>query len=108
VLANEGSASDSGHGAREAAESEVVLVVSGEIDTVNASALDRAIASALQRKPRSLVFELGELRFIDSAGIAVLVRAASMVNTVKLRNPSAMVRRIVEVTGLSNVLRIEP
>jgi anti-anti-sigma factor len=45
---------------------------------------------------------------MDSAGIAVLVRAAGEVGAVQIRNPSPIVRRVIEVTGLTGVLRIGP
>jgi anti-anti-sigma factor len=44
---------------------------------------------------------------MDSAGIAVLIRAAANVNAIHLRDPSPIVRRLIEVTGLSGVLPIE-
>jgi anti-anti-sigma factor len=46
--------------------------------------------------------------FIDSSGIAVLVRAANHVDTVELHNTQPIVSRIVELTGLSDTLRIVP
>jgi anti-anti-sigma factor len=44
---------------------------------------------------------------MDSAGIAVLIGAAAKLQHVRLRNPSPAVRRVVEITGLSDVLPIE-
>jgi anti-anti-sigma factor len=54
-----------------------------------------------------LIFDLSRLRFMDSAGIAVLIGAAAKVKAVHLRDPSPIVRRVIEVTGLSDVLPIE-
>ena len=44
---------------------------------------------------------------MDSAGIAVMVFAASQVPRVSLRQPSTTVRRVIEVSGLSHVLPVE-
>jgi len=85
-----------------------VVRVSGDIDITNAAALEAAAASAAARRPERLIFDLSGLRFIDSAGIAVLLEAAEKVDAVQLRNPSAAVRRVVELTGLTDVLPIEP
>ncbi len=52
------------------------------------------------------MFDLRELRFMDSAGIAVLLGGARRVPTVRLRDPVPAVRRVVEVTGLTTVLRL--
>ncbi len=84
-----------------------VLTVSGELDTSNAAALDEAVQAATSKGPEGLVFDLRDLRFMDSAGIAVLVGAASRANKVHLRDPSPAVRRVIELTGLSSVLPIE-
>jgi anti-anti-sigma factor len=65
------------------------------------------VASITADRPERLIFDLSGLRFLDSAGIAVLIGAAAMVNAVHLRDPSPIVRRVVEVTGLSDVLLIE-
>ena len=46
-------------------------------------------------------------RTLTIGAIAVLIGAASKVD-VQLRDPSAMVTRVVELTGLSRVLPIEP
>jgi anti-anti-sigma factor len=84
-----------------------VVSLSGELDSSNAGSLDATLASITAQHPERLTFELSGLRFMDSAGIAVLLRAAANVSVVHLRNPSPIVRRVVEVTGLSDVLPIE-
>ncbi|HXQ59483.1 MAG TPA: STAS domain-containing protein, partial [Acidimicrobiales bacterium] len=58
--------------------------------------------------PSRLVFELTGLTFMDSSGIAVMVYAANNVDTVELLHPSSIIRRVVEATGLSTVLRLGP
>jgi anti-anti-sigma factor len=55
--------------------------------------------------PSRLTFDLTRLRFIDSAGLAVLVAAAAT-TTVTVRNPSEIVRSVIEATGLATVLHM--
>jgi anti-anti-sigma factor len=81
-----------------------VLVVAGDVDISNAQTLQRAVDAALEDRPALLVFDLSGLRFIDSAGLAVLLGAAQTVEKVQLRDPSPAVRRVVELTGLTGVL----
>jgi anti-sigma B factor antagonist len=89
-------------------EDEVAVVtVSGELDISNAKALEDALGAVTARQPKRLVFHLGDLRYIDSAGIAVLLAAAGRSRGVGLRDPSAAVRRVVELTGLTEILPIE-
>jgi anti-anti-sigma factor len=83
-----------------------VVVLAGELDTSNAGSLQRTVASLTSARPDRIVFDVSGLRFMDSAGIAVLIGAAAQVETVELRNPSPIVRRVVEITGLAGTLQI--
>ena len=53
-------------------------------------------------------FDLSALRFMDSSGISVLIGAAAKVDAVELRDPSQVVRRVIELTGLTDVLSVTP
>lgn len=86
---------------------QATIRVSGEVDSANAHSLATAIEEALAQTPEAIVFDFERLRFIDSAGLAVLVRAASSVGAVRLRDPSPIVRRTIEATGLVDVLGLE-
>jgi len=85
-----------------------IVRLTGELDMSNADALQKALAPITARCPQRLIFELNGLRFIDSAGIAVLLGAADDINAVHVREPSQAVRRVLELTGLADVLTIEP
>lgn len=84
-----------------------VVSLSGELDSANADALDAALAPLTHERSARLIFDLSGLSFMDSAGIAVLLGVASKVSAVRLREPSPAVRRVIELTGLSDVLPIE-
>ena len=84
-----------------------IVTVSGDLDISNAATLEQAVASIAAERPERLIFDLSGLRFMDSAGIAVLLDAAGKVKAVQLRDPSTAVRRVVELTGLTDVLSIE-
>ncbi len=80
------------------------IVVSGEIDISTSPQLEKALRRALETRPQQVVLDLSAVRFIDSSGVAVLVRAAARVEVV-LRDPSPQVHRIIELTGLTSVFR---
>lgn len=82
----------------------MVVSVAGELDVSTARDLEAAVEEACVTKPAELLFDLSELRFMDSAGIAVLLGATRKVPTVRLREPSPAVRRVLEMTGLTTVL----
>lgn len=84
-----------------------VISVSGQLDISNAAALEQALARAAAARPRALIFDLSGLEFMDSAGVSVLVRARAEVGDVRLRNPTPIVRRLIEITGLAGILPIE-
>src|SRR6266566_537739 len=75
-----------------------IVTVSGELDVSNAAALQAAVASIVAEHPERLIFILSGLRYMDSAGISVLLGAAAEVKAVHLRDPSPVVRRVVELT----------
>jgi anti-sigma B factor antagonist len=84
-----------------------VVVLSGELDSSNAASLKERVASIPPRPAQSLIFDLTGLRFMDSAGIAVLIGAAAKASSVSLRNPSPIIRRVLDATGLSNMFSIQ-
>lgn len=85
-----------------------VIAVSGDLDISSVDRLRDAVSEAASARPEELTFEMSGLRFMDSAGIAVLLGAAGKVPTVRLRNPTTAVRRVIELTGLTTVLEVEP
>jgi anti-anti-sigma factor len=85
-----------------------MITLAGELDVSNAEALRRAVERVISSHPSRLVFELSDLTFMDSSGIAVMVLAANSVPAVEFRHPSTIVRRVVEATGLTDVLRLDP
>jgi anti-anti-sigma factor len=86
---------------------EPVIRVAGDLDIASVDELKAAVSAALVRRPESLTFEVSGMRFMDSAGIAVLLGAVSAVQTVRLRSPSPAVTRLLELTGLTGVLEVE-
>jgi anti-sigma B factor antagonist len=85
-----------------------VVSIEGELDLSTTEVVWAAVDEVLVRQPGRVVFDLGRLAFMDSSGIALLVRVAQRVPDVELRNPSQIVRRLIELTGLAETLRIFP
>jgi anti-anti-sigma factor len=85
----------------------LVVRVTGEVDMSNAAHVQEIVDHAIGPDVERLIFDLGTLEFIDSSGLAVLLAVAQKVSSVQLRSPSAIVRRVIEVTGLSETLPTE-
>jgi len=83
------------------------IKLSGEIDMSNVDSLRRLIDPVVARAPERVIFDLASLTFMDSSGIALLLQVSAKTRTVRLRRPSALVRRMIDATGLSDVLVVE-
>jgi len=85
-----------------------VLKLRGELDMLSATALRETVDGLVADHCGRVVFDLSDLQFMDSSGIAVLVFAANNIGDFELRNASPIIRRIIEVTGLTGFLRLDP
>jgi anti-sigma B factor antagonist len=90
------------------ADGTAMIRLQGELDISNADSFRSAVEEVVAEAPGRLVFDLSELTFMDSSGIAVMVYAANNVEAVELRHATTIVRRVVEATGLSDILRLDP
>lgn len=85
-----------------------LLKLRGELDMLSAVNLRETVEGLVDHQCDHLVVDLSELDFMDSSGIAVLIYAVNSIKAIELRNASPIIRRIIEATGLSNVLRLDP
>lgn len=88
------------------------LALTGELDISTVPEL-RELAYAELNKPqcRALVFELGELAFVDSTGVGCLVEihqyAAGRDQQVTIRDAAPRVRRVLEIGGMLKLFGAE-
>jgi anti-anti-sigma factor len=92
---------------RTTARGHCFVALSGELDRANVALVERMLERSLQdARPGLVLVSLRDLRFIDSAGIAVLVRAMADDHPVKhlgfLPSRSFAVRRTLTLTGVSD------
>lgn len=85
-----------------------VVEVVGEIDLATAGQLSAALEPLLAAGDGPVVIDVGAVSFIDSSGLAVLAHSAASGRTVILRHPSKIVVRVIETTGLDQVITLEP
>jgi len=86
----------------------LVLGLAGELDLTCVGRIRTAIDAALAGQSEQVVFDLSELSFMDSSGIALLLSVAQQAGGVSLRDPTPIIRRLIELTGLSSVLPMSP
>jgi anti-sigma B factor antagonist len=89
-----------------------VLRVSGEVDIQTSPILDEHVQRVLSGGASSMVVDLGEVTFLDSTGLSVLIAGLkgcqNAGGAMRVTSPRPNVRRVFEVTGLSEVFQIDP
>jgi len=88
-----------------------VVTVQGELDAYSAPNLEEEIAGLLGDDVSHLVLDLSKTRFLDSSGLRAILtaqrRLADRDGRLALRAPSEPVRRLLDITGLTDHFPIE-
>ncbi len=86
----------------------LVCYTTGCIDITNADAFEQELNAALAEHPGAkLVLDAGELEYISSAGLRVLLRQRQAAGELTVRNVSQAVYEIFDVTGFTAMLKVE-
>lgn len=91
----------------------VRIAVVGEIDLANAAAVEEQIVAAITNQVTCVSVDLGEVDYIDSAGLRVFFslapRLADLQIALELVAPlGSPSRRVVEVSGLASLVPLRP
>jgi len=81
----------------------VIVHLAGELDLYNSHQVREALLACTFEQPPRLVIDLGEVEFIDSTALGVLVEARGRMNerqSFLLAAPGLETRRALEVSGL--------
>ena len=88
----------------------VTLEITGILDTTTAPNLEITI-NELSEDVKELVFDMSEIEYISSAGIRVLLGAYKKMNsnqgTMRIEKANGIVRKVFDMTGLSQMLEGE-
>ena len=90
-------------------EDEVVLVVSGRLDTQTAPELEAELDSVLAGL-KELTFDMTNLEYVSSAGLRVILKAQKAMNTqgsMKLTGVNDSIMEVFDITGFLDILTIE-
>jgi anti-anti-sigma factor len=89
-------------------EAPPTFTVSGDIDIASCGQLAEAVRADLPAVNGSaVVFDLTDVSFIDSSGLAVLIDTVNRGHQVTVRGASPVLQRVIEATGLTEVLEVE-
>ena len=85
----------------------VVVTVEGEVDMASIPALRVALDDV--ESDHELILDCSGVTFMDSSGLSVLVTLWSRLQerggSLHVRNPSPAVRRVMELTGLDDLIK---
>jgi anti-sigma B factor antagonist len=88
------------------------LVLKGELDLASAPLLERAIEALPWPELSELTLDLAGVRFIDSTGLSVLIRASHRAATADLRfsvvHAAAQPWKLFTIAGVIDSLHVEP
>jgi anti-sigma B factor antagonist len=88
------------------------VVLTGELDGATAPFLVRTLVEVNETVEGDLVLDIKKLSFIDSTGLSVFVSQHKNLSAkgrkLVIYAPTAMARRLFQITGLEDVLTIEP
>jgi anti-sigma B factor antagonist len=86
----------------------VVVRVAGDIDLSSAPTFGAALEAAITANDKGLILDLGEVTFMDSSGVEVLVRARERAGErLHLRTMHRSVRRVLELASLLEWIAID-
>jgi anti-anti-sigma factor len=82
------------------------IELSGDIDISTINEIRTAVEAAFTRGATSFAFDLKDVTFLDSSALSLFAQTALRAQDVTLNNPSQIVLRVIEVTGLTEILRV--
>lgn len=87
-----------------------LLTLKGDFDAGNAPHVQKALAELTDRNEPLILIHMADLKYIDSAGLGVLVGAlkdaAARAGKIVLIQPSPFVTRILRVTALDKMFSV--
>jgi anti-sigma B factor antagonist len=89
----------------------VIVHLAGELDLYNSHQVREALLACTFEQPARLVIDLGQVEFMDSTALGVLVEARSRMNAKQaflLAAPGLETRRALEMSGLDRHFTVHP
>jgi anti-anti-sigma factor len=89
-----------------------LVVLSGEADVTNRDELRAMLEAEIAREPRTLVIDLGSLRFMDSSALHVILWAMRAMDrhggVLALARPNQTVARMLHLTATDQLIPVYP
>lgn len=92
----------------EGAPGHYTAVIFGELDIESVTRLNDRVDQLLASPVSRLRFDLSDLEFMDSSGLGLLLRLTNQFGPAPVHGARPLIRRVIEVSGLTGVLQLEP
>jgi anti-sigma B factor antagonist len=93
-----------------ASDSFTVVALAGEADVTNSTTLREVLDAEVAKEPRTLIIDLGELRFMDSSALHVILRANRTMDryggVLALAHPQETVARMLTLTAANQLIPV--
>ena len=90
----------------------VVVEAAGEIDLHRSAVFQEALLEPLNHRPRRMIVDMADVSYMDSSGVASLVKLLSRVRRdkvdLRLAGLTPRVRSVFEITRLDTVFDLYP
>ncbi|HEY1915474.1 MAG TPA: STAS domain-containing protein [Streptosporangiaceae bacterium] len=93
-----------------ASHDNATVVLGGDLDVIVMPALAEFLTQILASKPRHVIFDMAMVTFIDCATARLIIQTGQSLpptSHVVIRQPSAVVRRVLGLTRLGSCCDIE-
>ena len=95
-----------------ASEPYTLVELVGEADVTNCDALREVLEAEVAKQPRTLIIDLGGLRFMDSSALHVILRAnrtmARQGGVLALASPRQPVAKMLRLTAADQLIPVYP
>jgi anti-sigma B factor antagonist len=86
-----------------------VVRLGGELDLYNAGQVRTALADASAKAPERIVVDLGEVEFVDSTALGILIETRAKLDNrggLLLAAPGLETRRALQISGLDQIFSV--
>lgn len=87
-----------------------LVTLAGEADVTNCDALRQVLEAEVAKQPRTMIIDLGELRFMDSSALHVILRANRTMDrqggVLSLASPREPVAKMLRLTAADQLIPV--
>ena len=86
----------------------LTLFLEGELNSYNSEEVEKEIESIMNKNSfKKVVIDMGDLTYISSAGLRILVRIKQQYNDTSIIKVSSDVYDVLEMVGFDNLFKIQ-